>query len=84
MTGGRIDATTIAGPDALELVEVEGSTASGVVLFGSEGRVICICRGRGVMIGPLGAADFRQLGQQILDAADERAEAEAAIASSMN
>jgi hypothetical protein len=71
---------TEAGPEALSLLEAPGRTESGIVICGAEGRVVLMCRGRGVQLGPIGADDMRALGQQILDAAHERETAERRIA----
>ena len=71
---------TESGPDALQLLEAPGRSESGVIISGPEGRVVLLCRGRGVQLGPIGADDMRAFGQQILDAAQERVDTERRIA----
>jgi hypothetical protein len=79
--GSTIHAKTVGGPESLQLIEAPGQpAASGVLIVGAEGRIALLCRGRGVQLGPLEAGDLRQLGRQILAAADEREAAERQIA----
>jgi hypothetical protein len=83
MSAGRLFLDTIAGGEALSLIEAPpgGAAASGVLVDGATGRVALMCRGKGVVLGPLEAADLDALAAAVAAAAAERRAAEAVVAS---